>query len=316
MKLVALVVALAAAGAAAEQVQCPFPLEAGSPGPGEACRSVLSALSDVVPESLTGRAPGLTPQVVEQETSDLNGDLQMDTATAEFKFVYSADGGNFFFSFGLCRVDRIDASVRATVQNTALSQAARESARLEFAKACVGNDRNNSFLIFDDIADDPGVVETLVMDTPVTVVFYLIPNTTVGEFAANADAIYAENSGMRRPLFSLNTANYDDVDQFILYDASYTDGSSGANRPLSLFMWEDKDRSSLFADSDDRSDHDFADLVFELNAIVTPTAIGNPSYFCDPAVGMADDVCLQGTSASSDTKTVSISFGPGGPTRC
>lgn len=274
-------VLLAATGGAADEVVCPLPL-----GSAELCAGVPAAIANTVSESYPNPV-----QIDEIEAGDLllGGNMfEPNNVT----FVFEADGGDFQFCFGFCQRSKIPRDLWNQF-TAAEDEATLEPLRQQIAEICVGEDEidGSRRMIFDDRNENPGATYNIpeYLNGFDPVIFWLIPDMKFAEI--NIPGLYADDTA-RRPLFSFTKLNRQQNDHFILF----RDDSDDADVENTLFIWEDKDRSSFFAN--DPSDNDFGDLTFSVNIDINPLV---PPFFC--AADDGDSNPCTDASASNPTGT-------------
>lgn len=270
--------ALAVPAARAESVDCPDLPPAGEffP-PGTLCRSIPRVLDDL-------EWPRTSTEVTSNELTIPGGD---DIADADLTFDFVHDDGDFNFCFGFC----LEANLNTTVIDNIRAEVATSDERLEFAKNCI---LDNGVAVFDDLEHDDGH-QTIIPGVPVpsNVIFFLIPNNPVEDFAADPETFWANE---RQPLFSLSGANPEYLDQLVLFQ-------SGSN---TAFAWEDKTRVKEGGDSPVDSDEDFGDLVFKVNTLINPTVPSGCPADCDSTT--AEYVEGGDALATSDGNCACLSF--------
>lgn len=295
LSLLAITMAVAAGGAAADNVVCPFPLTSTG-----TCRGVRPALLEA------GKTAAVVDSCVQIDEPDGTKLMVTTAGTADFFFEYKHDGGDFDFTFGACAPELLPAAATDAYDRLLMGTSTdAEADRLAFARECVKNDGQSAFQIFDDRVDAVSATKSITMvDSPVNLVFWIVPDSTLANF--DPDAVYG-NPSTRRPLFSLNKLNRDNLDHLVAFAGPQT----------TLFAWEDKER--WFTGSA-ASDNDFGDLLFTGLFVVDPLIVP-PSdiFYCDAAApGGADGptVCDKASLGTDESKSITLTFGPNGQRIC
>jgi len=224
-----------------------------------------------------------------------NPNLPPETVT----FTFMRDTGTFEFSFGICAVSAVTANAVTQPQLFAEQCLGAATEIFDDTGAKPSTDRNSipPFSVATLLSGDKFVFD-LNGNPPnplapgVPSYFYLIPDNNLAFFLANSNDFYPSHtspSSERAPLFSFSDANpgtcpdksttpTDGCDQMVVFSG---DCLVLPLMECSLFMFEDLTRSDLV--TPDKSDEDFTDIVFIVEAIFQEIPIcdlPNPPQKC------------------------------------
>lgn len=190
------------------------------------------------------------------------------TEPIETEFRFHSDTGAFRFSFGYHQVSSALISIDTSTDEGKSAYATQALAP------------GNAVVVFDDLAENPGIAKKLTLNGGDMLGFFLIPDGTLSNFQ-NTPSDFAVNGvgtptlgvegANRWPLFGFAPANPQGLDQLMSFD-----GTSLANgNPSNLFAWEDLTRAFV-PRNPFPSDVHFNDLIFGVEGLI-PTVVPEPA---------------------------------------